>query len=153
MNLEQLKYFLQIAKAEGVAEIEYEVKDVKLSVSFVGKSHTIATSPVVHHVNTHQPVASQAVNHVEKTTKTDLASGHYIKSPFVGTYYSSAAPGKPKFVKLGDKVKKGQTLCILEAMKIMNEIESDVDGEIIEMLVENESLVEFDQPIFKIKPQ
>ena len=151
MNLEQLKYFLQIAKAEGVAEIEYEVKDVKLSVSFVGKSHTIATSPVVHHVNTHQPVATQTVNQVEKTTKTDLTSGHYIKSPFVGTYYASAAPGKPRFVKLGDKVKKGQTLCILEAMKIMNEVEAEFDCKILDILVQNGEPVEYDMPIFIVE--
>ena len=76
---------------------------------------------------------------------------HVIKSPFVGTFYSSPAPDKPSFVNVGDKVSKGQTLCILEAMKIMNEIESDITGEIVEVCVENESLVEFGQELYKIK--
>ncbi len=148
MNLELIKQFLQIAKAEGVAEIDYEGKDVKLSVSFIGKQIAIQAAPMIHH-QAPAAIATQASH----SAKADPASGHQIKSPFVGTYYSAPAPGKPKYAKVGDKVKKGQTLCVLEAMKIMNEIESDVDGEILEILVENESLVEFDQPLFKIKPQ
>ncbi len=74
-----------------------------------------------------------------------------IKSPMVGTFYSSSAPGKAPFVKLGDKVKKGQVLCIIEAMKLMNEIESEFDGEIVEICVPNEGVVEYGMPLFKIK--
>jgi acetyl-CoA carboxylase biotin carboxyl carrier protein len=77
---------------------------------------------------------------------------HIIKSPFVGTFYSSPGPGKPVYAKVGDKVKAGQALCVLEAMKIMNEIDADINGEVVEICVENESLVEFGQPLFKIKP-
>jgi acetyl-CoA carboxylase biotin carboxyl carrier protein len=76
---------------------------------------------------------------------------HDITSPFVGTFYSQPAPGKPAYVKVGDKVSKGQTLCILEAMKIMNEIEADISGEVVELCVDNENLVEFGQPLFKIR--
>jgi len=74
-----------------------------------------------------------------------------LKSPMVGTFYTSSAPGKDPYVKVGDKVKKGDTLCIIEAMKLMNEIESEFDGEIVEVLVENEQMVEYGQPLFKIK--
>ena len=70
----------------------------------------------------------------------------------MGTFYSSPGPGKSVYVKVGDKVKTGQALCVLEAMKIMNEIDADINGEVVEICVENESLVEFGQPLFKIKP-
>ncbi len=76
----------------------------------------------------------------------------YQKAPLVGTFYLSSKPGEPPFVSVGDKVSKGQTLCIIEAMKIFNEIESDFDGEIAEVLIDDESPVEFNQEIFSIKP-
>ncbi len=74
-----------------------------------------------------------------------------IASPMVGTFYTAASPDKPPFVKVGDKVKKGQTICIIEAMKLMNEIESEHDGEIVKILINNEEMVEFGQPMFLIK--
>jgi len=76
----------------------------------------------------------------------------YQKAPLVGTFYLSSKPGEPPFVSVGDKVSKGQTLCIIEAMKIFNEIESDFDGEVVEVLADDESPVEFNQEIFSIKP-
>lgn len=81
----------------------------------------------------------------------ELAGAKKILSPMVGTFYGQPAPDKPSFVSVGDVVKKGQTVCIIEAMKLMNEIESEVEGEIIECLVENEDMVEFGQPLFIIK--
>ena len=74
-----------------------------------------------------------------------------IKSPMVGTFYASSAPNKPPFVKLGDKVKKGQVVCIVEAMKLMNEIESEFDGEVVEICVNNEDIVEYGKPLIKLK--
>lgn len=74
-----------------------------------------------------------------------------IKSPMVGTFYASNSPKEAPFIKVGDKVKKGQTLCIVEAMKLMNEVESEYDGEIVEICVKNEDMVEYDTPLFKIK--
>ncbi len=74
-----------------------------------------------------------------------------IVSPMVGTFYAQSSPDKPPFVKVGDKVKKGQTICIIEAMKLMNEIESDHDGEIVKILTQNEQMVEYGQPLFLIK--
>ncbi|WP_278682662.1 acetyl-CoA carboxylase biotin carboxyl carrier protein [Paraclostridium bifermentans] len=76
---------------------------------------------------------------------------HVIKAPIMGTYYEASGPESSTFVKVGDKVSKGDTLCIIEAMKLMNEINSDVDGEVVEILVSNEDLVEYNQAIFKIK--
>ena len=77
--------------------------------------------------------------------------GNRVLSPMVGTFYAAPSPEKPPFVKVGDKVKKGQTLCIIEAMKLMNEIESDYDGEVVKILVNNEQMVEFGQPLFIIR--
>ncbi|KGJ49664.1 MULTISPECIES: acetyl-CoA carboxylase biotin carboxyl carrier protein [Paraclostridium] len=76
---------------------------------------------------------------------------HVIKAPIMGTYYEASSPESSTFVKVGDKVSKGDTLCIIEAMKLMNEINSDVDGEVVDILVSNEDLVEYNQAIFKIK--
>lgn len=86
----------------------------------------------------------------EATTKSD-DEYKIVKSPIVGTFYDKASPEKDNFVKVGQKVSKGDTLCIIEAMKIMNEINSDFDGEIVEILCNNEDMVEFGQPLFKIR--
>ena len=86
----------------------------------------------------------------EATTKSD-DEHKIVKSPIVGTFYDKASPEKDTFVKVGEKVSKGDTLCIIEAMKIMNEINSDFDGEVVEILCNNEDMVEFGQPLFKIR--
>ncbi len=141
MSIKDLKEFIQLAKDEGVSSLKYENKDSKYEVTFGGASTPISYS---------QPVISntQSLNTVESKGSSNY---HEIKSPFVGTFYGQSSPGEPPFVKLGDKVSKGSVLCVLEAMKIMNEIESDISGEIVEICVENESLVEFGQTLFKIK--
>lgn len=154
MNIDVLKSIVKVAKDEGVAELQVEAKDFKVSVSFL----TSHSAPVV----THQvaPVAIQASASpvvqssaaIAKASANADAGLHVIKSPFVGTFYGSPSPGKPTYVKVGDKVKIGQTLCILEAMKIMNEIDADINGEVVEVCVDTESLVEFGQALFKIRP-
>lgn len=146
MKLDNIQKFIELAKNEGVSELKYEDKEFKISVNF---SHGKAVQPVAHYIP-----------EVNSGAPKDLAAGHstasnenfhVITSPFVGTYYSSPAPGEPTFVNVGDKINAGKTLCILEAMKIMNEIESDVSGEVVEICVENESLVEYGQALFKIR--
>jgi acetyl-CoA carboxylase biotin carboxyl carrier protein len=150
MNLETLKEIVKVAKDEGVAELKVEGKDYKVSVSF----STGVAAPIVHHAPVHHHVPAASVTASAKASATAAADHglHVIKSPFVGTFYASPSPGKPVYVKTGDKVKVGQALCILEAMKIMNEIDADVNGEIVEICVDTESLVEFGQVLFKIKP-
>ena len=93
-------------------------------------------------------IASTIENEVKTIPEENL---FVVKSPIVGTMYSSSSPESQNFVKVGSKVKKGDTLCILEAMKLMNEIESEIDGEIVEVLVANEDMVEYGQPLFKIR--
>lgn len=144
MDLKNIKKFIELAKAEGVAELKYETKEVKIAVNFnQGVAQTSYVAPQVQ-----QP---QVVS-ITTEKKVDNNDGfHIITSPFVGTFYGSPSPDKENFVKVGDRVNKGKTLCILEAMKIMNEIESDISGEIVEICVENESLVEYGQALFKIR--
>lgn len=143
MDLKAVKEFIKLAKSEGVSELKYENKEQKISVSFSAPQAVAAV----------QPQVSPAVQTVETAQKSATAGEklHEIKSPFVGTFYASPAPDKPAYVKVGDRVGAGQTLCILEAMKIMNEIESDIAGEIAEICVENESLVEYGQTLFKVR--
>ncbi len=143
MNLENIKSFIELAKSEGVAELKYEEKDLKIEVNFNTSSSQIIA-----------PAYTQTAPTTSGSEANAEASGsnyHEITSPFVGTFYGSSAPGKPNYVSVGDKVSIGQTLCILEAMKIMNEIESDISGEIVEICVSNESLVEFGQVLFRVK--
>src|SRR5690606_9797979 len=133
MNVERLKTFIQLAKDEGVKSLKWESEKEKMSVEF-------ATS---QEIGTSLPVHARPIHGITKEISGSSEKYHEIKSPFVRTYYASPSPGKPVFVKKGDRVQVGSVLCILEAMKIMNEIESDVTGEVVEICVENESLIEF----------
>ena len=107
------------------------------------------TVPVVQKKQENSLVAVQ--NEQQKEDKKQEENFKIIKSPMVGTFYESSSPDKPPFVKVGDKVHKGQVLCIIEAMKLMNEIESEFDGEIVEVCIKNEDIVEYGMPLFKIK--
>ena len=148
LSIESLEEIIKVDKDQGVAELKIESKDFKVSVNFASAtSHLHHVQPVLHSA---PAVPAPVPAPVTKATHSDVGF-HIIKSPFVGTFYSSPSPGKPVYVKVGDKVKVGQALCVLEAMKIMNEIDSDINGEIVEICVDNESLVEYGQPLFKIK--
>ena len=107
--------------------------------------------PQTFYQQTPEAVNSGATSDENKEKQTEEVSGKKLVSPMVGTFYASSSPDKPPFVKVGDKVKKGQPICIIEAMKLMNEIESEHDGEIVKILINNEDMVEFGQPLFVIK--
>jgi acetyl-CoA carboxylase biotin carboxyl carrier protein len=114
----------------------------------------IPTAPVQPQVTVQQiaPAAAPAAAVADTIDKSaEDPNTKKLVSPMVGTFYSASAPDKPTFVKVGDKVKKGQTICIIEAMKLMNEIESEHDGEIVKILVNNEEMVEYGQPLFLVK--
>ena len=110
-----------------------------------------APAPVLQPQVAAAPAAVTPVSNESTEKENEEVGTKKIVSPMVGTFYSSASPDKPPFVKVGDKVKKGQTICIIEAMKLMNEIESEHDGEIVKILINNEEMVEFGQPMFLIK--
>lgn len=147
MDIEKVKKLIDLAKEEGLSQLEYEKKDEKISFSFpyAQVQGAIATQAPVSQVSGQASAASAG------NTASPSSEYHEIKSPFVGTFYVSPSPNDPPYVKAGDKVTKGKVLCILEAMKIMNEIESDVNGEVVEVCVENESLVEYGQVLFRVK--
>lgn len=154
MDIKSLKEIVKIARDHGVSELKVDAKDFKVQVSFVTGTATaqpVAAPSIVQPISAPIHPAPTAAPVSAKAVASD-AGLHVIKSPFVGTFYNSPSPGKPSYVKVGDKVSAGQTLCILEAMKIMNEIDADVAGEIVEICCDNESLVEFGQPLFKIRP-
>jgi acetyl-CoA carboxylase biotin carboxyl carrier protein len=165
MNLKEIKELIQFLKEEEITEFELERGDVKLrikrgapEVSPGGADRIIAlhsatvpivqpplTAPAGHGAGTATPPAAQVVPAPE-----DL---HIVRSPIVGTYYESPSPGSPPFVKPGDSVEAGQVLCIVEAMKLMNEIEADVAGEIVKSLVKNGQPIEYGQELFAIRPK
>lgn len=145
MDLQKIKSFIELAKEAGVEKLEYENSGEKLSVTLSGGLRS-------NYMPMPSPVQTMAGATPAVSGKAKVASGlHEVKSPFVGTFYSSPSPSEPHYVKVGDHIRKGQVLCILEAMKIMNEIESDVSGEVVEMCVENEGLVEYNQVLFLIR--
>ncbi|MBT7608534.1 MAG: acetyl-CoA carboxylase biotin carboxyl carrier protein [Bacteriovoracaceae bacterium] len=145
MTFEKLEQFIKLAKNSGVSSLKYESKDEKYSVS-LGQVIAPATTQVL----TASPVIEPANKQLQEAIKADGLLE--VTCPFVGTFYRSASPGSDPYVKVGDKVSAGQVLCIVEAMKIMNEIESEVSGEVIEICVENENYVEFGQVLYRVKP-
>lgn len=151
MKLDHVKEFVEIAKKSGAAELKYESGDAKISVKFV------SDQPVVMHSAPAQMMSPAAGAPAQASAPATAAASKNdglveITSPFVGTFYRSSSPDTDAYVKKGDSVNKGQPLCIVEAMKIMNEIESEATGEIVEICVENETYVEFGQVLFRVKP-
>ena len=144
MDLETIEGLVKIIEESSLNEFTYKDKDVKITMSKLDHPPVVAAGlPVA-------APASAAVNtSVEAAEEEDDTL--FITSPIVGTFYSAAAPDVPAFVKVGDQVKAGQTVCILEAMKLMNEIQSDYDCEIEAVLVSNEQKVEYGQPLFRVK--
>ena len=143
-----LRSLLRVLEKSGVTEFEYEDEHVRLRL---GRGHMTAAAPsfVAHAPVVHAPAQASAPASLPPTD--DLSDYAIVPSPFVGTFYRSPSPDAPPFVEVGSVVKQGQTLCIVEAMKLMNEIEADVAGTVTEILVENGKAVEFGQKLFKIK--
>ncbi|NPA80190.1 MAG: acetyl-CoA carboxylase biotin carboxyl carrier protein [Thermotogae bacterium] len=142
-DVELLKSIVDIFTQSGVAEMEISTRNFKVRLSKYA-SPGAAPPP--------QPAAPQPIAEAAPPESEDTEEGiHYIRAPMVGTFYRAPAPGADPFVKEGDRVRKGDVVCIIEAMKIMNEIKSDVDGVIEEVLVENAHPVEYGQPLFKVR--
>ena len=153
MDLSELKGIISLVQKSDLTELEIELKDIKLRMARPG-----AVKPgqdTVREIVVQAPASSApssvpqvSETKVENSTNADLA---VFESTMVGTFYRKPSPDNPAFVKVGDSVKKGDTLCIIEAMKVMNEIQSEISGEIVEILVEDGSSVEFGQLLFKIR--
>ena len=164
MNQKELKELIEFLIEKDIAEFELERGDVKVRIKR-GSEPVASAAPdarffTVHAAPPSAPEAGTAP--VTPTTPPPAAPEkapapeeglHIVRSPIVGTFYESPSPGSPPFVKPGDTVEAGQILCIVEAMKLMNEIESDVAGEIVKMLVANNAPIEYGQELFAIRPR
>lgn len=129
---------------------EFKLKDGDFEIKIEGKKTEVCVMPQ----KADQPVAATAIQESVQANAAEIdetAKGNVVKSPIVGTFYSSSAPDKPSFATVGKKVKKGDVLFIVESMKLMNEIQSDYTGEIVEILVNNGDAVEYGQPVMIIK--
>ncbi|HZD95766.1 MAG TPA: acetyl-CoA carboxylase biotin carboxyl carrier protein [Candidatus Sulfotelmatobacter sp.] len=166
MNQKELKELIDFLIEKDISEFELERGDVKVRI----KRGSEPSMPVIAHavpmasVPISAPAAAPAVHAVPVPAASAPAAPatpppaaeeelHQVKSPIVGTFYEAPGPGTPPFVKPGDQVAAGQVLCIIEAMKLMNEIESDVSGEVVKLLVGNGQPVEYGQPLFSIRPR
>jgi acetyl-CoA carboxylase biotin carboxyl carrier protein len=155
----QLERLLDFMASHGLEEFEYEHGGLRIRLKKVSASANAAlrtgTPPQVMAA---PPAAAGAgvTPHLAETTAPPSSAVteelHTIKSPIVGTFYASASPGAPPFVKMGDLIQPGQVVCIIEAMKLMNEIEADVSGELVRALVENGQPVEYGQGLFAVRP-
>jgi acetyl-CoA carboxylase biotin carboxyl carrier protein len=158
MDLRKIKTLIELLEQSGIAELE--VKEGEESVR-IARHPTGAGAPMMHYAMPPPlpapPAAPAAAAPAKAPTAAaekilNVTKGHVVKSPMVGTFYRAPSPGAKPFIEVGQTVKQGQTLCIIEAMKMLNQIEADASGTIAEILVENEQAVQFDQPLFVIEP-
>ncbi len=150
MDIRKVKKLIELLEESGIAEIEINEGEESVRISRYS-SHAPAPAPVQYAA---APVAAPAAAPApasEATSDADVPSGHAVKSPMVGTFYSAASPGAKDFVSVGDSVSEGDTVCIIEAMKILNQIEADKSGVVKAVLVENGQPVEFGQPLIIIE--
>ena len=163
-NLQEMRELIELLKVNEIAEFDMEREDLKVRIKFAGEAPVVAAPAAgLDMAQLSRMMASAAVPAASGSpgagapgatpvaTSTEDASLHEVKSPIVGTFYESSSPGSPAFVKVGDVVEVGQVLCIVEAMKLMNEIESDVAGEVVKRIANSGQPVEYGQPLFAIK--
>ncbi len=153
MEYKDIKKLMDDMGDSKIDSLEIEFPD-GIKISMAKNKNTVVSAPVTNVIEASAPMSVPVVVPDKQTSLVNVEKEEnykIIKSPMVGTFYKSSSPDKEAFVKVGDKVSKGQTLCIVEAMKLMNEIESEFDGEIVEVCVKNEEMVEFGTPLFKIK--
>lgn len=153
MDIRKVKKLIELLEESGIAEIEINEGEESVRISRYGSSATAAAPAApVQYAAAPAPAAATATTPAAVESAEDaIPSGHSIKSPMVGTYYSAASPGAKNFINVGDSVSEGDTVCIIEAMKILNQIEADKSGVVKAILVENGQPVEFGQPLVIIE--
>lgn len=147
MDLESIIKLIKTVSESSLSSFTLEEGNMKISLE-TNKGKQVVATEIIATAPVQAAAAAPAVQEVKPAVSE---GGNYVKSPLVGTFYASPSPDAPNFVKVGDAVKKGQILGIVEAMKLMNEIECEFDGEIEAVLVKNEQMVEYGQELFKIK--
>jgi len=155
MDIKQIQDLIRFVSKSGVNEVAIEQENFKITIktnqapTYV--TATMPTSAPTHHVAA-APAAVESAPAAAEPAVADTSKYVTVKSPMIGTFYRSASPEKPFFVNVGDEISEGSVLCIIEAMKLFNEIESEVSGRIVKVLVDNSSPVEYDQPLFLVEP-
>ncbi len=159
MDIKQIQELIKLVNKSNIGELSIEQDDFKITIKQKEESAPVfATTPPVTQViaPAPQPTTPQPQQPAAEAPKQETApkadNSIPIKSPMIGTFYRQSGPDKPPFVSVGDEVEKGQVVCIIEAMKLFNEIESEVSGKIVKVLVDDASPVEFDQPLFLVEP-
>ena len=159
MDIKQIQDLIRFVAKSGVNEVAIEQNDFKITIKTnQAPTYVTASVPAMQPAFEHaapaaaSTPASTAEAAVPVAPTADTSKYITIKSPMIGTFYRSSSPDKPLFVNVGDEIKEGQVLCIIEAMKLFNEIESEMSGRIVKVLVDNASPVEYDQPLFLVEP-
>ncbi len=158
MELKEIKELIKLVSEAEVSEVEVEKGDFKIAIKKIEDKVTYIQAPVAAPAPIQvsvpaAPVASPTAPAAPAAPTHNASNLITVKSPMIGTFYKSSAPDKPSFVNVGDEIKVGSVLCVVEAMKLFNEIESEVSGTIVKVLVENASPVEYDQPLFLVEPK
>ena len=158
MDIKQIQELIKFVSRSGVNEVSIEQKEFKITIktnqapTYVTAAPAQASQQIIAAPQSAAPAAANAPSATQAPAKDETSNYITVKSPMIGTFYRSASPDKPLFVNVGDEIKSGQVLCIIEAMKLFNEIESEVSGRIVKILVDNASPVEYDQPLFLVEP-
>jgi len=168
MNLKDIQELIKFVAKSGATEVDLEIDNIKISIKSPAKKRrgekddvtTIIQQPIESIPNTpsSQPVVSNTAVTAGKDENKENENKEIddnlltIKSSMIGTFYRSPSPEQPPFISVGDEIKKGDTICIIEAMKLFNEIESEISGKIVKVLADDSTPVEFDQPLFLVDP-
>ena len=156
MKIPEIQELIKFVVKSGASEVTYEIKGLKLTIKTGGKNGGEPQQIIMHApAQAAAPAAAPKAPAKKQEAAPVADDSKYItiKSPMIGTFYRSSSPDKPVFVNVGDTIKKGQTICIIEAMKLFNEIESEFSGKIVKVLVEDSTPVEYDQPLFLVEPK
>ncbi|MCF6348559.1 MAG: acetyl-CoA carboxylase biotin carboxyl carrier protein [Flavobacteriaceae bacterium] len=155
MDLKDIQNLIKFVSKSGASEVKLEMEDIKITIKTgPGKTETTIVQAPMAAVSPVQQVPVQSIPLAETpaTNTTDDSKYLVVKSPIIGTFYRRSSPDKPLFVEVGSSINEGDIVCIIEAMKLFNEIESEVSGKIVKILVDDATPVEFDQPLFLVDP-
>ena len=156
MDIKDIQNLVRFVAKAGVSEVKYKNKDFEIYIKtpLGGEPVSYVTPQVAYQTPVSAPAASPVASAAgsEATSSTDDSKYITIKSPMIGTFYRKPSPDKDVFVNVGDSVTEGKVVCVIEAMKLFNQIESEVSGKIVKILVEDASPVEYDQPLFLVDP-
>ena len=157
MDLKDIQELIKFVAKSGATEVNLEIDNIKISIKSPEKKKRGEVDEITTIIQQPNPSAMvapivAATNITNKTEVDENANYITIKSSMIGTFYRSSSPENPSFVNIGDTIKEGDTLCIIEAMKLFNEIESEISGTIVKVLVDDTTPIEFDQPLFLVDP-